>query len=149
MTPVRVIGLGQMAAGDDGVGAAVARALEARPLPRHVHVIEAADASALVALVEPGLRIVLVDAVLGHPAGQVVEPTLSTLASGSARAVSSHGLGVPEAVGLAQALGGADPSAVRIVAITIHRPEGYRSGLSPEVAAAVPAALERVMALLP
>ena len=150
MTQVRarVIGLGQSAAGDDGVGAAVVRALRARGLPDDVEALEATDTSALVTLVEPGVLAVVVDAVLGTPAGEVVNLAVDALAPRTSRGVSSHGLGVAEALGLAQVMNGADPREVRIVAITIRRPTRQRTGLSPDVAAAVPSAVEHVLWML-
>jgi hydrogenase maturation protease len=63
--------------------------------------------------------------------------------------VSSHGIGVADALALAGALGhDVSMAALRIVAVAIARPAGRRAGLSPEVAAAVPGAAERVLGIL-
>jgi hydrogenase maturation protease len=87
--------------------------------------------------------------VLGTPAGEVVELSPADLASHGGRALSTHGLGVPAAVDLARALAPAAVSpSIRVVAVTIERPAGYAHGLSPAVAAAVPRAVERVLALV-
>ncbi|HSK04709.1 MAG TPA: hypothetical protein VK932_25840, partial [Kofleriaceae bacterium] len=78
MTAV-VVGIGQDAAGDDGVGLAVARALAGRGL----EVRQAADASVVLALLEAGRRVVIVDAVIGGGApGAVVRLDPGALASG-------------------------------------------------------------------
>ncbi|HEY0839475.1 MAG TPA: hydrogenase maturation protease [Vulgatibacter sp.] len=149
MTRARVIGLGQSAAGDDGVGVAVVRALRERGLPSGVEVHHLSDPSALAALLDPNVPVVIVDAVLGSSPGELVALTPDELATHAPLRVSSHGLGITEAIGLARVLdAGADLPVVRIVAVTITRPAGYREGLSAEVAAAVPRAADRVLQLL-
>lgn len=145
----RVIALGQPSAGDDGVGVAVLAALRARALPPDVELSHLSDATALVSLLDSPVPIILVDAVLASPAGQVVELGPDELASSEPLRMSSHGLGITEAIGLARALSdGADVAPVRIVAITIKRPERYGHGLSDEALAAVPVAAARVLSLL-
>jgi hydrogenase maturation protease len=133
-----VVGLGQAAAGDDGVGLAVARTLAGRG----IEIRESADASVLLGLLEAGRRVVLVDAVIADPPGAVLRLDAGALASGPAP-LSSHGLGVAEALELARTLYGSDVAAeVAIVGIAIAPPAGLRLGLSPAVAAAVePAAV--------
>lgn len=148
MMSARVIGLGQAAAGDDGVGVAVVRALRGRGLPIGVEVHNLSDPSALVALLDANVPVVIVDAVLGLPPGEVVELTPDELATRAPLRVSSHGLGITEAIELARVLNvGKDLPVVRIVAVTIARPHGYSCGLSPEVQAAVPVAAERILAI--
>lgn len=145
----RVIGLGQAAAGDDGVGLAVVRALRGRDLPTGVEVLHLPDPSALTELLDAKVPLVIVDAVLGAPPGEVVELTPNELATRAPGRVSSHGLGVTGAMALARVLNvEADLPLVRIVAVTIARPAGYQEGLSTEVAAAVPRAADRVLQLL-
>lgn len=135
-----VVGIGQDVAGDDGVGLAVARVLGARGAA----VRESADASILLALVEEGRRVVVIDAVVGGGApGEVIRLDVRALASGPAP-LSSHGIGVAEALELARTLYGEGAVArVEIVGVAIDRPAaGARIGLSPAVAAAVePAAV--------
>ena len=138
--PAIVVGIGQLAAGDDGVGLAVARELAGRG----VAVRESADASILLALLDAGHRVVVVDAVAGGgPPGSVIRLAPEELGRGPTP-LSSHGLGVAEAIVLARVLYG--PRAVaglEIVGIAIASSgsAGPRSnaqvGLSPAVAAAV------------
>ncbi len=128
-----IIGLGQLAAGDDAVGLLVARALGAR---------ECADASLVLALLEDQ-RVVIVDAVVGGGApGDVLELDPAALATGP-QPVSTHGLGVAEAIAMARTLYGTID--VAIVGIVIERRTGDE--LSPAVAAAVPRAVELARAL--
>jgi hydrogenase maturation protease len=143
-----IVGIGQLAAGDDGVGLAVARELAARGLP----VRESADASILLVLLEAGHRVVLVDAVAGGgPPGTVMQldpdALVGALVDGPVP-LSSHGIGVAEAIALARTLyGDAAVARLAVVGIAIERPATHAVGLSPAVAAAVRAAATRVAEL--
>lgn len=132
--PAIVVGIGQAAAGDDGVGLAVAREIAGRG----VAVRESADASILLALLEAGHRLVVVDAVVGGgPPGSVIRLAPDALGSGPTP-LSSHGLGVAEAIALARMLYGPRIVAeLAIIGIAIDRPRVHAVGLSPAVAAAV------------
>lgn len=133
-----LVGLGQGAAGDDGVGLVVLRALVAAGLPEGVTAVEIRDAAPLVDLLCGGAPVLLVDAVVGPPPGEVVVLDEAALQA-EVSAVSTHALSVPAAVGLARALGGAAP--LTVVGVGIAPPEGVRIGLSPEVEAAVQGAV--------
>ena len=64
------------------------------------------------------------------------------------RLLSSHGLGVLQAIELAMTLNPDDfAPRVEIVAITIARPAAYGTGLSPEVSRAVERAAIEVLRL--
>lgn len=137
MSAAAVLGLGQDMGGDDAVGLHVVRALRRRGLAAR----EVADASALLALLEEGRRVVLVDAVVGGGA----PGTVLRLDSGSLRTdvtpLSSHGVGVAEALELGRTLYGDEAVArVTIVAIVIDPAKTRGEGLSAEVAAATDAA---------
>jgi hydrogenase maturation protease len=144
VTAAVIVGIGQLAAGDDGVGLAVARALAARGLP----VRESADASILLALLEAGHRVVLVDAVAGGgPPGTVMQLDPDALVGGPTP-LSSHGISVAEAIALARTLyGDAAVARLAIVGIAIERPATHAVGLSPAVAAAASAAATLVAEL--
>jgi hydrogenase maturation protease len=135
-----VVAIGQPMAGDDGVGMAVARLLAARGL----EVRESADASVLLELLGEGRRVVLVDAVVGGGApGTVLRLAADALPAGIVP-LSTHGVGVAEAVELARALHGEQATrALCIVGVVIERPRALGAGLSPPVAGAV----ERAAAL--
>ena len=145
----RVIALGQGAAGDDGVGLAVYEALRAQGVPDGVELVRAAEDSALLSLLETDVPVVLVDAALGSPAGEVIELAPEELAPRGLRPVSTHGLGLAQALELARTVAPEQvPERVRIIAITIERPTTYEWALSAAVAAAVPVAAARVLALV-
>jgi len=147
--PVRVIAIGQGAAGDDGVGFAVLDQLRRDGVPPGVELLRADEEGALVTLLETPRAVVLVDAVLGSPPGRVVELAPADLVASGLRPVSTHGLGVAQAIALARTVApeGITPS-IRIVGITIDRPLHYVQALSPPVAAAVAPAAARVRALV-
>jgi hydrogenase maturation protease len=134
VTAAIVVGIGQLAAGDDGVGLAVACELAARGFA----VRESADASLLLALLEAGHRVVVVDAVAGGgPPGTVMQLDPAALGTGPTP-LSSHGIGVAEAIALARTLYGAAAVArLAIIGIAIERPAAHAVGLSPAVAVAV------------
>jgi hydrogenase maturation protease len=144
----RVIGLGQRAAGDDGVGLAVLDALRARGVPAGVEIMHAPEASELVPLLQTPATVVVVDAVLGAPPGVVLQLTPGELAASASSPVSTHGMGVAQAIALAGALSELISPTICVIAVTIARPDGYRNGLSPAVAAAVPAAVDRVLSVV-
>lgn len=145
----RVIALGQPAAGDDGVGPAVLAALREAGAPEGAELLSCADPSGLIELLQAEGPIVLVDAALGERPGEVLTLSAGALALQAPASFSSHGLGVGQAIAIARELApGAVPEQLHLVAVTIARPCMPGPGLSAEVAAALPAAAERVRALL-
>jgi hydrogenase maturation protease len=145
----RIIAMGQGAAGDDGVGLAILEWLRACGVPDGVELVRAAEDAALVELLETRAAVVLVDAVLGTPVGEVLELAPEELAAAPLLPVSTHGMGIVQAIELARVLAptAVSPS-IRVVAVTIARPERYEQRLSPDVAAAVARAGARVLALV-
>lgn len=134
----RLVGLGQPAAGDDGVGIVVLRAMIAAGLPSGVTTTEIRDAAPLVDLLCGEAPVLLLDAVLGPAPGAVVVLDEAALA-GEVTALSTHALSVPAAVGLARALGGT--ARLVIVGLGIEAPTGPRFALSPVLEASIPAAV--------
>jgi hydrogenase maturation protease len=150
MTPkARVIGIGQRAAGDDGVGYAVLDRLRNLGLTNEIDVIPISDGSGLIPWLATLAPVVVVDAILADPPGQVLTLAPDEIGSAGPAPVSSHGLGAGQAIQLARILMPAEISPwIRFVAVSIGRPDEYAYGLSPAVAAAVGPAAERVLALL-
>jgi hydrogenase maturation protease len=145
----RVIGLGQAAAGDDQVGLAVIAHLRGQDAAQGVELLEAPEPSALLPLLETAQPVVLVDAVLAAPAGEVLMLEPEALEQRGLSTMSTHGLGVAQAVALARLLSPAAVSpSIHLIGVSISRPERFRQGLSPEVAAAVPLAAELALKAL-
>lgn len=143
-----ILGLGQRAAGDDGVGYAVIEALRRRTLPEGLEVLYVPEPVEIVPIVRDGASIVLVDALVGTPPGAVLVLRPEDLTTAPSDPASSHGFGVRQAVELARILTPASAHVpVRVVAVTIPRPDRFRVGLTAEVEAAVPLAADRALAL--
>lgn len=145
----RVIGLGQAAAGDDQVGLAVIEHLLKAGAPESLELLVVPEPSALLPLLETPGPVVLVDAVLAAPTGEVLVLEPEELEQQGLSTLSTHGLGVTQAVALARLLSPASVSpSIHIIGVSISRPERFQQGLSQEVAAAVPLAAEHVLRLL-
>jgi hydrogenase maturation protease len=125
--------------GDDAAGLAVARRLAAEALPGGARVVARERPLDLLDDLAEADGAVLVDAIAGETPGRVVVATPDALAPG--RRLSSHALGVAEALALAASLGRALP-ALRVVGIGAGPARG--EGLSPGVEAAVEAACAAV-----
>jgi hydrogenase maturation protease len=138
-----VIGIGNPYRRDDGIGPALAERLTRLALTNvDIRVLDGEPTGLLDAWTGARLAIV-VDAVLGKPArpGQIHRTSLPELAR--APAASSHGLGVPEAVELGQALGRLPD---RLIVYAVEAADvGFGTDLSPEVAAALPELLDAVL----
>lgn len=146
----RIIGIGQPAAGDDGVGIAVARALREIDLPVGAEIYETTDPGWLIELLDSARRAILIDAVVcGNEPGDIVCLAPEELASCPVTPLSSHGMSIADAIGLVHTL---EPATlrtnIRIIGITIMQPSRYTCGMSPPVEAAVPHVVSLVLNLL-
>jgi hydrogenase maturation protease len=140
-----VVGLGTAYGGDDAVGLVVAERLRALRLPA----LTVPDASALVALLGTRRRVVLVDAVVGAGApGEVIHLAGEEIARETrVKPVSSHALGVADAIAMARALDEGCASDVHLVGIIIDAPRAPATSLSAPVATAVDRAVALARAL--
>ncbi|MFJ8962616.1 hydrogenase maturation protease [Lentzea sp. NPDC102401] len=141
MTSV-VIGVGNEFRRDDGVGPAVARAVAASGVHAEisdgdpVRLMEAWDGAAVVVIVD---AVLCTDAIPGHWHRTTLPHTVP--------AASSHGLGVPEAVELAEAL---DRRPERLVIYAVEVADiSFGTGLTPAVAAVVAPLTASVLAEFP
>ncbi len=145
-----VLGIGNVLTGDAAVGPHVVRVVEARwALPEDVQVIDAGTPGYDLTAFLVGLdAAVLVDAVKakGAPGELRVYEKAELLSKKPILAMSPHEPGVREALLNADFMG-VTPALVRLVGVIPARTE-TGIGLSPEVRAAVPAAVERVAAEL-
>jgi hydrogenase maturation protease len=139
---VCVIGLGQPQGGDDAVGWAVVDRLRAQLGPG-VELVRTTDPAVLIDRMQTTARIIVIDALVAPPPGQVRLVDVDAL--DQPRAVSSHALSVRQAIALGRTLG---PCQVTVVAVTIERPRSLATTLSPVVAASVAPAADAVVRLL-
>jgi hydrogenase maturation protease len=153
MSGALVIGLGQVDRGDDAVGAEVARAVAAAGLPG-VRVVEHEDPTALLDLWIGHDPVVVVDAVCsGGPPGTVHlldtgagAPRMPQHAWPATGRGGTHAFGLAAAVELARALRRL-PARLVVVGVEASTFE-YGAPLTAPVAAAVPAAVAQVLAVL-
>ena len=140
MTGAVVIGVGNTYRRDDGVGPAVAAAVEALRLPG-VRVVRCAAETTAILDAWAGARLaVVVDAAAGGTPGRVRHCGIDDFVEHPA--VSSHELGIKQAHELAVVLGRA-PDSVVVVTVDVTD-TGHGVGLSPAVAAALPEAVRVV-----
>jgi hydrogenase maturation protease len=142
-----VIAVGNEYRRDDGVGPAVLCELARQALPEGVGLVLSDGEPTQLFDAWAGLPLaVVVDAVLCEPSapGRVHRTTLTgALVAGAS---STHGLGIPEAVQLAEAL---DRAPRRLVVYAVEAADlGFGVGLSDDVARAVPAVVDAVVAEL-
>ncbi len=139
-----VIGVGNEFRRDDGVGPAVLAELERRGVPGVTLALSDGEPTQLFDAWAGMPLAVVVDAVLCEPSrpGLVHRTTLAAPLQASTS--STHGLGIPEAVRLAEAL---DRAPLRLVVYAVEAGDlGFGLGLSDEVGRAVPEVVQAVLA---
>lgn len=146
-----VLGLGNTLLKDDGVAIRVVRTLK-RCLPSSTGV-EVAESSlaglALMDIVFGYDKVIILDAIPanGQELGEMQEITTNEL-QGAPPAVSPHYTGVSSLVILGEQLGYHVPKEIRVFGITVKDPFTFGEELTPEVAAAVPHIVKKVLNLL-
>jgi hydrogenase maturation protease len=147
----RVLCLGNELVGDDGVAIRIGRVLCGLRLPDGVGVELVPQLGFdLLDLVASADRIVLVDAMTtGRPVGTCVTLEGRAIERYSAGASASHTLGIAELMELAHRLAPEQ----RVASLFFVGVEGkafgeYGTELSPEVAAAIPAAVEAILRIV-
>jgi hydrogenase maturation protease len=145
----RIIGVGNEWAGDDAVGIAVVR--KVREFNGQVDLAEVNEPTQLIELLTGGADpVILIDALLDDgPAGRVVLIDPGRHNPLSKHLLSTHGVGVMEAVELAR-IAHSDRIARRIliIGITVQRTSSHGRGLSAEVEAAVSGAARQALGLV-
>jgi hydrogenase maturation protease len=144
----RILCIGNELVRDDGVGIRIGRILAALPLPDGVSVELAPQLGFdLLDAVSSADRIVLVDAMsTGRPVGTCVTMDGQAIERYSAGASASHTIGIAELMKLAQQLAPQRPPAtLHFVGVEGIAFGEYGTELSPEVAAAIPGAVEAVL----
>ncbi len=144
----RIIGIGQEWAGDDGVGLVVIRRL--REIDSRLDLVELDEPSKLVELLTGGADpVVLIDAVLHDgPPGRVLVIEAQRHAPHCEHLLSTHGLGVMEAVELARITHPENVAQrIFIVGVTVQQTSRRGQRLSASAQAAVANAAETTLNL--
>jgi hydrogenase maturation protease len=148
--PILVLGLGNDILGDDAVGILAARALrDGGDLAPSVEVLETAEAGiALMELMEGRRRVLILDSIFTRQCDPGTILDLGPADFDSVASPSPHYAGLPEVLALAERLDIPFPSDIRIVAMEVEDPFEVREGLTPRVAAALPAFTARAVQVL-
>lgn len=150
-----VVGLGNPILGDDGVGWRVAQELQtldgtALSLPADVECLALGGLSLMESLIGYE-RAIIIDALYsceGSP-GRVFYFALTELPDPSAgHTTAAHDTSLQTALRVGRAMGAALPDDIMVVAIEAERVYDFCEELSPQVAAAVPLAVQQVLLLL-
>lgn len=147
----RIIGIGQPMAGDDGAGIAAIAAIRQIGPPPATELAEVIEPTAIVPLLSDGADpVILIDAALhSGPAGTIVDLVPGKPARRRGRLLSTHGIGVLDAIELARML---HPQSIAkrivVIGITISRDHRRGENLSPAVAKAVGEAAAHAIALV-
>jgi hydrogenase maturation protease len=132
-----VIGVGNEFRRDDGAGPAVVARLRGRVPDGAELVVNDGEPTRMIEAWEGTSLAVVVDAVRAEPArpGRLHRLVVDRAAAGPAGSVSSHGLGLDDAIGLARAL---DRMPGRLIVHAVEAADlGQGSGLTPAVAAVI------------
>ncbi len=141
---VRILGVGQLARGDDAAGLEAAALLRGEPLDGVEILDAAADAAALLAQIEGAAGIVAIDCARGGGApGSIVKRGADIAAWPQLRASSSHGNALAGALALGDALG-CLPSQITVFAV-VGQNFTMGGAISPAVAAALPELARQAM----
>lgn len=145
----RIIGVGNVLRGDDGIASAVIALLANMSLPDQVEIFDAGQAGlALVGLLEGVDHVILIDAVdMARPPGDVVVfAPMDVLITPDQRGGNIHNARTETAIQMADALG-CLPPCVNVVGVQ-PRQMGWGEGLSSEVELAVPRAAAVIQKLI-
>lgn len=141
---ILVLCLGNALRRDDAVALHVAEVLEATPAPGVAVRRSAKSGLYLLDDMEGFDRVVVVDAVrtAANAPGTVLSFAMEDLRA--PEGPSPHAIGLPSALARARAAGAPVPTRIRVVAVEVEDMETIGEGLTPAVAAAVPAAARAV-----
>jgi len=140
MKKIKVIGCGSLLMGDDAAGCIVARKLQKMDLPGNVEVLEAGTPGLnLLNLMEPGERVIIVDAVYtGSEPGTIEIFLEDQIPRPEKMPFSAHQIAIPEAITLGRAVEPERmPDSIEIWGIEVKMPVEFRFKISPPIEKAV------------
>ncbi|MCL1838042.1 MAG: hydrogenase maturation protease [Propionibacteriaceae bacterium] len=146
-TAITVLGVGNPIMGDDGVGLALLAAVQELCPDSRVEFIDGGTVGmALLPTVQDASRLLILDAVAGQTAGEVVELEDDQIARLGFTKLSPHQVDLLDVFAAARLLG-REPDLVKVIGVVPESVE-LRLELSPVVAAAVPAAAAKAAAVI-
>lgn len=145
-----VVGLGNPILGDDGIGWEVAKQIASILPDVEVECLALGGLSLMERLIDYD-RVIIIDAIQtrdGRP-GQVYCLPLSDLPDLSAgHTTAVHDTSLQTAITLGRTMGATLPDDITIIGIEAQRVYDFSDELTPEVAAAIPAAVQAVLGVL-
>ncbi len=145
MARVLIIGFGNLLLSDEGLGIHAVQALQGRPLPEGVEVMDGGTSAIDILPYLEGVDfLIIIDAVAGtEPPGTLYRMDLSQISYEQPPHMSLHDINVPAVLKLMEAMGKTPPETV----IIGMQPASLEDGLelSAEVAAALPRLLKYVL----
>ena len=142
-----VLGLGNPILGDDGVGLRIVQEVRRRLRDRPSVDVEecyAAGPTLLDVIVGYDALVFVDSLVCDEPKGTVLQPRREQLPDQPAT-TQAHGMGLVGVLNLGESMGLHVPRELSIVAVAVDPNPEFRESLSPEVEAAIPLAVERVL----
>ncbi|MBU7032574.1 MAG: hydrogenase maturation protease [Theionarchaea archaeon] len=143
-----IITVGNEYMGDDGAGPAVFKALSAFSLPDHVELIDGGTGGmTILHIIRKYESVILVDcADFGGIPGDIILFSPENVLSMKSLTYSLHDMDLMKIIDISRTLGEA-PSTILIVAIQPNHIT-FNSALSPEVAAAIPRAVQHILSII-
>jgi hydrogenase maturation protease len=137
--PIRILGIGNLLMGDEGVGVHVVRYLQEKcRLPEGVDCLDGGTGSlVLLETLQTADRIILVDATMdGNPPG-TLRRLVPKFSSDFPPSLAAHDIGLRDLLDSFYLLGDEPPDVI-LFTISIAEMQNMVTALSPEVSAAVP-----------
>ena len=142
-----ILGLGNPILSDDGVGPAVAQALEGKIDPKIANIVEAGIGGLdLLDLFAGYKRVIIIDAIKteGGRAGQIHRLDVETL-SDTRHTASPHDINLATALELGKKLAMKMPARIDIYGIEVEDTDSFSESCTPAVAAAIPKCVEMIL----
>ena len=145
-----VVGIGNTILGDDGVGVYAAEQLQKCSLPTDVEVVELGTAGlGLLDIISGYDRLIILDAIVsGAPPGTIFELRGDDM-SKTVHLSAGHEADLPATLALGRkCMEKCMPENITVIAVEASELTTFSEHLTPDVKAAIPEVLERVMELL-
>jgi hydrogenase maturation protease len=145
---VKIIGCGNILAGDDGLGVYAVRELMKMKLPKEVEVIEAGvPGLALLDLLENTDAVIILDALkTGRKKGEIRKIEIKELPKNSEHKISAHQLNLIDTLRLGLKVTPEKmPNRLVILGIEVGEIKEFHVGLSREIKEAIPKLIENVL----
>lgn len=143
---IKVVGVGHTLGGDDFVGVKVVEEMANSFNDPNVEFHTTVDPSRILTLLEDSDLVVVVDAVLGEKAGEIVVVDSGRYPA-RLKLISSHGFDVISVIEIAKRLG-LGPEKIKVIGVTIEKVTMFSDKISEEVEKAIPNAIGLIKGII-